>query len=155
MQNLLQIHSENVNLECQRSAWNAEFTVDPQRECECSVPAERVQCRTYYGSSARMRIWSASEALRMRNSLRIHNENANAEFQRSARNAECTTDCEFGVSATRLECRFSCGSTARMRMLSSSGARAMQNLFISLARMRIWNSNEADLTVHPQRECEF
>ena len=95
------VSCENAYFEFQRSAWNAEFTRDPQRECEFRVPAKRLECRIHLGSAARMRIWSSSEALGMQSSLGIRSENANLEFQRGAWNAEFTTDPQRECEITR------------------------------------------------------
>jgi len=101
-QNSLWIRSENANSECK----NADFTMDPQRECEFWVQ----ECRIHYGSAARMQILST----RTQTSLWIRSENANFE----CKNAEFTMDpqreCEFWVQ----ECRIHYGSAARMRILS-------------------------------------
>ena len=108
IKNCLRIHNEKANLECQRGALNAELTTDPQRECDfgvplrihSGVPARRLECRTHYGSTARMRI---------------------LECQRGAWNVEFSTGpqrgCEFGMLTERLERRIHYRSAAIMRTL--------------------------------------
>jgi hypothetical protein len=131
MQNSLGNRSENANFEFQQGAWNAEFTTEPQRECEFRVPARGSECRIHYGTTARMRILSSSKGLVMQNSLRNRSGNANSECQQGAWNAEFTTEpqreCEFRVPARGLECRIHYGTAARMRILSSSKGLEMQN----------------------------
>jgi hypothetical protein len=71
MQNSLRNRSENANFEFQQGAWNAEFTTEPQRECEFRVPARGLKCRIHYGTAAGMRISSASQ--------RSHSQNKSQE----------------------------------------------------------------------------
>ena len=53
----------NANFDNQRNAWDAEFTREPQRECEFWAPAKRLKRRIHQGTAARMRILSAREVL--------------------------------------------------------------------------------------------
>jgi len=60
---LLQIRSGNANFECQPNAGQAQFTIDPQRECKFRVPAKFWTGTVCYRSAAGMQILNASQML--------------------------------------------------------------------------------------------
>ena len=62
-QKTLRIHSDNANVDCQPNDRFTENITNPQRECEFGVPAKLSNHRKHYGTSARMRILSASQTL--------------------------------------------------------------------------------------------
>ena len=72
--------------------------IDPARgepQSDFGVPAKRLNSRIHYGTAARMRIWSASEALEQQKPLGNRSENATFECQNAEFTIESQRKCNF------------------------------------------------------------